>query len=216
MSGRLRGTSTTASLTTAGFNRWVDFYEPRMRTVEFNGYREYFDLRYRHFLCAIHDVGADIKPKRIVEVGCGTAMVTSRLRFLHDKGIGRTRWLNNADRITILVDSDPCMLAFAARWLPESVQVLADIREEQPASQFYHGHGVLEHFSDTDILKILELHRQGGAKAAVHYVPGNKYKTRSFGDERLMPLEFWRDLTKPTEVTTFNDDYDYCLIWRWK
>ena len=68
-------------------------------------------------------------------------------------------------------------------------------------------HGVLEHFSDSQIQNICE--RCGNS---IHYVPLDKYKTPSFGDERLLPYEYWLELTTPVSWMLFNDDHDLMFI----
>jgi hypothetical protein len=77
-----------------------------------------------------------------------------------------------------------------------------------------HSHGMLEHFSDGDIQRVLFAHEADGVRAAVHYVPGDKYEKPSYGDERLLPLSYWQDVHRPTKAFSFNDGFDYCLMWR--
>ena len=43
---------------------------------------------------------------------------------------------------------------------------------------------------------------------SIHYVPLDKYEVPSYGDERLLPYEFWLDMLKPKEWALFNDGHD--------
>jgi SAM-dependent methyltransferase len=76
-----------------------------------------------------------------------------------------------------------------------------------------HSHGVLEHFDDNDIRNIIETQRSY-ANLIFHYVPSDKYTSKSFGDERLMSAQQWAKLAKPTMIEQFNSGYDLLLIWR--
>jgi hypothetical protein len=64
-------------------------------------------------------------------------------------------------------------------------------------------HGVLEHFTDKNIHKILKRYSDAGQKS-VHYVPLDGYKTPSFGDERLLPYQYWIEQFKPTDYLVKN------------
>lgn len=176
---------------------WADFYRGRLG----EGYRQYFAERYKPFLDRIRDCRKE--GDRIVEIGCGIGTTTSILAA--DGTFCGYRCFDICPEMVVLArinTSDrPCDIGDARHptgRLPDIV----------------HSHGLLEHMSDDDIRSVIESSRLDGARWAIHYVPGDKYKTPSFGDERLMPLERWREICKPTETFRFNDDHDYCLIWR--
>jgi len=176
---------------------WTQFYEDRVLS---EGYRKYFKERYKPFLDEIRSYRKD--GDRIVEVGCGIGTTTS-----------------------ILADDDifcgyrcfdicPEMVAFAMLNTRGRPVGIGDAR--LPTNRFpdiVHSHGLLEHFVDKDIESVLNSHRVDGVRYAIHYVPGNLYVNPSFGDERLLPLEYWVDNFKPTKYFKFNDGYDYCLVW---
>jgi hypothetical protein len=71
-----------------------------------------------------------------------------------------------------------------------------------------HSHGLLEHFSDEQAAAIVDRHR---AFYQVHYIPG-LYESQSYGDERLLPLEHWRKVLRPSRAYTFNEGLDYALV----
>ena len=43
---------------------------------------------------------------------------------------------------------------------------------------------------------------------SLHYVPLNGYKEPSFGDERLLPKEFWIEMFNPIIYMVFNNNKD--------
>ena len=80
-------------------------------------------------------------------------------------------------------------------------------------SDVIFGHGVLEHFSDEECVKIVSQQRENARVKVVHYVPLDKYVTPSFGDERLLPAFHWVSLLSPTRVWVENDGYDLFMEW---
>lgn len=105
------------------------------------------------------------------------------------------------------------MLALAQQVVPgvaTSCKSILDVVEEKWDT--IHSHGVLEHFDQEDVKTIIK-NQLAAAEVLVHYVPGNKHKTPSFGDERLLSLDEWKKMVRPTHAFAFNDDHDYVLIW---
>jgi SAM-dependent methyltransferase len=182
---------------------WPEFYAGRLEGTR---YADYFKKRYAPFLDAI--IGHVTNGDRLAEVGCGMASTTRALR----------------DKCGIFsgyhcYDIDPEMVAMARANLDavhNSAPVdIADARLSIGCwPDIIHSHGLLEHFDDKDIQAILDAGRaSGNPRRMIHYVPGDGYKVPSRGDERLLPLEFWRDTFKPTTTATFNSGLDYILEW---
>jgi hypothetical protein len=177
---------------------WAEFYESRMG----DDYLKYVKNRYIEHINAIT---CFLNPGvTSVELGCGTATIT---RALFDREPNRSYVYcdNNTPILEMAIDRMEC------NGLPLYRNILKPLKVEQFNINPYvmHTHGVLEHFSDEDIRKIINLHR--GAKAQVHYVPG-LYPNKSFGDERLMPAHRWQEICNPSSIITFNNGLDYCLI----
>lgn len=179
---------------------WSKFYEGRMG----ERYQRYVKVRYEPFLRLIEN---SIRPgDAIVEVGCGIGSIT---RALMDRG--------QPTRQFRLVDNDPEMLALAENntgvhyghcWK-------MDVRNPHLWGNIHFGHGLLEHFGDFDINRIVNASWRS-ARAVFHYVPSAKYLKPSFGDERLMSPEQWQKICQPTEIVEFNNGYDLALIWRFR
>jgi SAM-dependent methyltransferase len=180
-------------------SQWYDFYHDRIGKAE---YRRYVARQYKPFLDAIHQEASP--GDCLLEVGCGMGTITHILREY-------ARF-----RPMVALDNDQKMYHVARRELHGMALVVhADMRDcDWVTADVIHGHGVLEHLDDHDIYRTLEAHSRSGAKAAIHYVPGIKHGSPSFGDERLLPLEWWVDKWDVDEAHTFNDGKDYVLIWR--
>lgn len=180
---------------------WAEFYKGRLLS---DGYRQYAAQRYAPFLDCIRQ---NLKRgDRVVEVGCGLATMTALLAE------NRTQrpWVGFR-----CFDINQDMVAYARQNLHEGYPVdVGDARlPTHVKPDVVHSHGMLEHFSNDDIRKVIQAHRDDGARIAIHYVPGDKYETPSFGDERLLPVRAWQEIANPSAVLTFNDGYDYAMIW---
>lgn len=181
---------------------WLDFYKGRLLDA---GYLEYAAKRYAPYLDAIRS--RILSGDRVVEIGCGLATMT---RLLVDSKPP------NAMVGFRCYDISQDMVGYARMNLPEGFPVeVGDARKPTGRlPDIVHSHGMLEHFSDDDIRSVIQASKDDGARVCVHYVPGAKYETPSFGDERLMTVAQWREISHPTDVVTFNNDFDYALIWK--
>ena len=162
---------------------WYQFYRNRINST----YQDYFEKRYEPFLDAINQLKND---KGIFELGCGIGSVS---KAIGGKFAG--------------IDNDPMMVMLANQNTDDYNFYHGDILEGvMDCSTLKVSHGVLEHFNDNDIQDICERYCH-----SIHYVPLDKYKTPSFGDERLLPYEYWLELTTPTSWLLFNDDHDLII-----
>ena len=173
---------------------WQDFYRQRINS----SYQEYFETRYQRFLL---EILRDF-PKGIIDEGCGIGSITKFLLKHNVKCLG--------------YDIDLQMVEMA-----KANQKLLDRGKYQfwvgnildpkymPEDTFtFVSHGVLEHFTDQQILKIMS--RYNGRRN-VHYVPSDKYVEPSFGDERLLSKEYWEQLLPTHQVIEFNEGFDLIL-----
>jgi cyclopropane fatty-acyl-phospholipid synthase-like methyltransferase len=159
-----------------------------------------FTKKYLYFLKVL---SALLSPgMKVLEMGCGTSIVTkllynSKTRFIVADNCRRMTFLS---RINLGQRKVKVLLADITKPLNFKVDLL-------------HSHGVLEHFTKEQIKDIVRT-QLTCSKILVHYVPSNKYKVKSFGNELLLSKKQWFDLVKPSEILEFNKGLDLILIWR--
>jgi SAM-dependent methyltransferase len=177
-------------------SKWSDYYKNR-NTFTYLGY---FTKRYATFLQKIEN---HIAPKdQVLELGCGMGTVSAILR-------GRKRF-----SFFYGLDNDPDMLELAKANMGHNYMHQCDALLKWPGSpKVVHSHGVLEHWSDNQIKRFLSVQAASGASWGFHYVPSDKYLTRSFGDERLLSTAKWHCIAKPTHIQTFNGGFDLILCY---
>lgn len=187
---------------------WNAHYESRIG----ESYPLYCRKQYKPFLNAIRAIMfnqiSEGLPRKLVvrEEGCGIATITKILAqdafdsvefraFDYD-----TAQVNNS--IKNLEDLENVKSVYQG-----------DHFEDQGFADIIHAHGVLEHFSDEEIAKVLERQKRE-ARVVIHYVPLEGWgKVGSYGDERLLSLDHWVETHKPARAFTFNDGKDAVLIW---
>ena len=182
-------------------NNWVEFYKARMN----KSYRNHLRTRYKDTFDYIKSLGGET----FGQFGCGMGNAS---RFLAED-------LTNTKHL--LIDICKGMLGLANENMLDSSPnhkydtILGDIKKQLKTTKLdvIHSHGVLEHFSDDDIRKVIANQKEL-CDNLVHYVPSYKYLEPSFGDERLLKPQDWHDICKPDEIIESNDGYDLTLIWR--
>lgn len=163
---------------------WADFYEEvcgNKRLLEGN------ILEHRLF---VENIGRFVKPgDKILEIGSGTGVMG---------------WpLAQAGVKVVSIDNDPEILRMAQI----NAGVLGADIEFQEADAFHlpfsdrefkvsFSLGLLEHFSDEDIARLVAEH-QRVADVVVVGMPIKGNKAPAFGDERYLTMEEWEALLKP-------------------
>ena len=179
---------------------WYDIYAERMN----DRYLAHVASKYAPFLTELYQLRIG---HSMTEIGCGAGTITRLVREMEG---GRTRDHH-------LIDSCPKMLGLAMlnNPVPWVSFTCADMLKWLPVrSDVVHSHGLLEHFSDRDILRLVH---NSGANLQFHYVPSAMYETPSRGDERLMEPDQWKKILKElgrsyeVSVSTFNDDFDIII-----
>lgn len=167
--------------------KWKDFYKERINS----SYQDYFNQRYKIMI----DLAENLSSKNIImELGCGIGSISKSLKSRGFNSFG--------------FDISEDMVDLANRNLGDSRFYQGDIfKTEFPEDILKITHGVLEHFSDQEIKSICNR-----CKNSLHYVPLDKYKTPSFGDERLLSYQHWIELVNPKAYVLFNDDHDLIFI----
>lgn len=161
-------------------NHWEKFYS-KSYDLDFlirniTCHREMFNLIYEE------------KPKEILEVGSGTGSMSIFLSYLgyevtslekNSKVLSRAK--NLAKKLNgkvNFIQSDAFKIPFGDNYF--------DLVFHQ---------GLLEHFSDAQIYKLLDEQLRVG-KSVIFSVPNYSYGQLDFGDERLLPNSFWDKLLR--------------------
>lgn len=166
---------------------WHEFYKNRINST----YQNYFEYRYHPFLNAVlHKCNGGT----IIDAGCGIGSVSKYLRKYR--------------RDTLGFDMCPDMVKLSKENVPDGRFIQGDLLTGPVTTNLTVTHGVLEHFTDEQIQGVLERYPN-----SIHYVPLQGYPEQSFGDERLLPMEYWVERFNLKEYDTFNNGLDlYFLI----
>lgn len=185
---------------------WDKYYSSRVRSKD---YESYFSKKYNTLIKSVVDYVNKDSSVIIIEEGCGIGSVTKQL----------LKYLPN--NTYILLDKHIEMLDLAKFNLKEFDQSPIIFKQSNILDPWRSSlleskiivitHGVLEHFSDKHINKIINKYRKLNI-TQFHYVPTSGYSTPSFGDERLMPTTFWQNITGFTEHTLVDDKDLYFKI----
>lgn len=160
---------------------WYNFYKNRINS----SYQEYFEKRYDVMLQFI----ACEKSEEIIEMGCGIGSISKALNRIGIKSTGFDVDINMVNLANINNNTDVFYEGCIHSFKNDNILAVS--------------HGVLEHFEDEQILNICKNNPN-----SIHYVPLDKYKVPSFGDERLLSYKYWLDLVKPKDYVLFNDYHD--------
>jgi site-specific DNA-adenine methylase len=187
---------------------WFNFYKNRVNS----SYLEYAEKRYKPMIDKIIELCPENIPT-LIEGGCGIGTISCIL----------SKKLKNSQIFAFDISMEMLSLAETNIMNNDCSNVWTHCLDilEHKSNNFYHkdrkkadvafSHGVLEHFSDDEIRTIIFNQKQY-AKNVVHYVPTSKYKVPSFGDERLLSMDEWIDITNPKQAILFNDNYDLLLV----
>lgn len=177
---------------------WSEIYSERLN----DSYYNYFTEQYSPFLTMILSQLMEKDCEQLTEIGCGIGNTT---RYLFD--------VYKHSKQYKLIDACPEMLSMSIKntKIQAGQYQLNDLlKVHSDEYELVHSHGVLEHFSDEDIKKII--HYNMCFSNQVHYVPTDKWINPSRGDERLLSKEYWINLTCPKKVIEFNQGKDFVII----
>lgn len=188
---------------------WYDFYKNRMN----ERYLKHLTRKYGFLVNSVAETGYE----NYVEIGCGAGNITRLVRELQ-----------GSEANYILVDKCPKMLSLSLENNQHyncSFKIL-DVRSKHTNGFLYtdgfndnetlvHSHGLLEHFSNDDILDIVST-ADSISKEQFHYVPSDKYDEPSFGDERLMSPKQWEAILSlqgalKCDIKEFNEGKDLLI-----
>ncbi len=175
---------------------WSSFYADRVG----DSYPTYCKKRYKEFIDTLNSMDA----KTIAEEGCGIGTITKVIHthnarytlFDYDKGQVALTKQNLINKTNIVINTG---------------NILHYTHKERQDLIF--SHGVLEHFTPAQMKDIIKRQRRQ-ATNVVYYIPTDRYKSKSFGDELLMSREWWVKKYNPTSWVTFNEGKDLVLTWK--
>lgn len=174
-------------------SKYYNLYKNRINS----SYQEYFEKRYKPLIDVIEEW--EDETLKIEGIGIG-----SLYKGLRNQG---------SEKMIFGFDNDDGMLDLC-RKNNNYISIYHDnilLPRNNPAHDIVATHGVLQHFEDDDIRDIIKRYNKRGKKH-IHYIPTDKYLTKTIGDERLLSVQYWLNLVKPTDYILFNDDYDLLLI----
>lgn len=212
---------------------WSEYYKDRVRNRD---YMEAFGYKYSRF---IEEIVLNIKrltiktgtPIILKEEGCGIGTISLVISYSEDKiistfGLACSSETEEVSKV-VLSDLNASMLelcykntnpVFSGSYLGQVPFFYA--KENICEPKFFESrtliitHGVLEHFSDDDIKKIMSTYDNDKVLFQAHYVPTNKYESPSFGDERLLSVDTWVSLVKPDYYILDNGGTDLYMFKR--
>ncbi len=134
--------------------------------------------------------------KKVIECGCGTAVVGMNIAL---------------DGYSVLgVDNDEDVLALARKLNNDYFksegkngdftlknETIFDLQHEDQEFDVAFNNGVLEHFSDDEIIKIIK-EQLRVSKVAILGIPTKYFekKEAKYGNERVLELKYWRQLIR--------------------
>lgn len=212
-------------------NTWDEYYKRRVRNKD---YRDAFMAKYSRF---IEEIIINIKrlshqmknPVVLKEEGCGIGTVSlaisemektmvNSLGFTGDSELKEVSKVIFSDIATPMLDlcyknTHPIYTDGYLGKVPffYSKENICETKFFETATLVVT-HGVLEHFSDNDITKIISTYNDANVLFQAHYVPTDKYETPSFGDERLLSIETWISLIKPDYYILDNGECDLYMF----
>lgn len=197
-------------------NDWYAFYQNRLNSR----YIEHLENRYDYFISNIENYVTELQSDfsieniMIVELGAGCSNIS---RILYDRLNPK---YNNVFFTAVEQDEKMCQLSKInigkrAIQLFRADALKLDYTEScNKTAYIFMSHGLLEHFPDCDITKILSYKTDKNITKHFHYVPSYKYETPSFGDERLLSKAQWESIlvkTKNAKIEQFNNGFDYLI-----
>lgn len=212
---------------------WADHYRDRVGNRD---YRNAFEEKYFRFIDEIIFQTKCLRtnsdtPLVLKEEGCGIGSVVRCISereeyFLKHLGV---RYSELEDRNEIekicMADADKEMLSLcmdntrnlylgeylAGKPIFYSSENILKPKFFEP-NTIVVTHGVLEHFRNSGIEKIISTYNDDNVVFQAHYVPTDKYGTPSFGDERLLSVQEWVTLVQPDYYIVDNGGCDLYMF----
>lgn len=167
-------------------SKWSEIYN---RQIESAGSIAAFSSQRIGYKAPLLEVIERYSPNRVtLEVGCGSGLTTSYLAL---KGFDASGIDSDEDMVHLAQQLSSKMGALA-RFCLDDLQTVDCARD---AFDVIYSHGVMEHFSDKEIVAIVERHLVAASHVVIS-VPSDHFNEadRIYGDERFMNVAQWRDI----------------------
>lgn len=169
------------------------------------GSRKYISNKIKEKKILINKIKKNTpKNGKILEAGCGTGVLSI--------------YLSNLGYNVTALDVNEEILQLAKKISENSMKRpkfkqgdILDLRALNEKFDISFSSGVLEHFSDSEIIKILKLQIKK-CKKVIFVVPSNYFdeSEKIYGDERFLSKNNWRDLIKRSDAVILNEfEYSY-------
>jgi len=179
-----------------------DYYASEIK--KYGGTKEYVIAKAKEKKKLINLIIKYAKGGRILEAGSGTA---SNSIFLANRGFE-----------VVCIDKDKNIIKLSKKiskkFKRKPTFVNKNILNLKPKEEFsvVFSHGVLEHFADEEIIRLINKELQLG-KIVIFSVPSDFFKEREAinGDERFLSRKKWRQIIKQTNgeiIRVFSYFYD--------
>ncbi|PIR38940.1 MAG: hypothetical protein COV34_00100 [Candidatus Zambryskibacteria bacterium CG10_big_fil_rev_8_21_14_0_10_42_12] len=185
-------------------SKWSEIYEKQMSAFDsLDAFVESRIVYKEKFIDIIKKYGT--RTKRLLEAGCGSGITSIFLGKFGYEVIG--------------IDSDPDMVKLATSIAVQQESAVLFKVDDIKTLETIQGHfdvvfsnGVMEHFSDNDIVTILDRHLSVSDYVVIS-VPSDFFTDdqRMYGDERFMSVDQWHTILSKVngsvvEEFTFNPD----------
>lgn len=180
-------------------NTWNKLYDDYIK-AGFRSWEEYFSTKMklkRPFLEMIHKYANKERP--ILECGAGTGKFAAYLASLGFKSYAM-------DLETAMVEQARALSEKISPMNPVNVYQ-GDIREIPFEKKFFsltHSSGVLEHYSNDEIIEIIN-EQLRVADFMVFSVPSPYFEKKMLGNERFMSRNEWRNIIKMSNATIIEE-----------
>jgi len=187
---------------------WSKIYSKKIE--ELGGIEKYLNCKVKEKKLFLGKIGKYTNKRgKILEAGCGTGVLSI---YLSNRGFSVTA-----------VDVDKDMLNIAKKISEHycerpTFQKIDLFSLEYPSDYFdlVFSHGVLEHFSDKQIITLLKK-QLSISKTLIFSVPSNYLtkKDRYFGNERFLSLNKWKEIIRQTPAEIIEIfGFHYILGWK--
>lgn len=159
--------------------KWNEFY-----TTKFN-FRTFLKIISGHIY--LFYIILKFRAKKILEVGCGTSSMSIFLSFFV--------------KDVVALDKNPQLIKqgmnFSRKFKRKNIKFICgdafDLPFKDNLFDIVFSQGLLEHFSDKDIHKLID-EQIRVAKYVIFSVPNEYYPKKDFGNERLISKEKWESI----------------------